>query len=353
LKVLIIISNCGIGGSQRVAMHLAKWLNGKENSLAKIVSLKKTTGNCYDMNGYDYVELSENHVIKKLRNLIKNENPDIVLSMGVPMAIYTVPASMFLNVKHVISERNDPSHFSGKPMIKYLSRFLMRFASGYVFQTRDAQKFYGMVDGKKSIVIANPLSEMQNMPTEIFSGFREKKIVSVGRLNKQKNHSLLIDAFADIVNDYPEYKLVIWGEGDEREKLENKIKQMGLKEKVLLPGATKQVFDKINSSTMFVLSSDFEGMPNALMEAMALGLPVVSTDCPCGGPHDLIQDGENGFLVPVGDREKLKEKMIMILDSLEIQNRFSKKAFSIRDEYNLERICKKWYEYFQLVVEDK
>lgn len=114
-----------------------------------------------------------------------------------------------------------------------------------------------MIDGKKSIVIANPLSEMQNMPTEIFSGFREKKIVSVGRLNKQKNHSLLIDAFADIVNDYPEYKLVIWGEGDEREKLENKIEQMGLKEKVLLPGATKQVFDKINSSTMFVLSSEF------------------------------------------------------------------------------------------------
>ena len=72
MKVLIIISNCGIGGSQRVAMHLAKWLNGKENSLAKIVSLKKTTGNCYDMNGYDYVELSENHVIKKLRNLIKS-----------------------------------------------------------------------------------------------------------------------------------------------------------------------------------------------------------------------------------------------------------------------------------------
>lgn len=350
MKIIIIISSSGVGGSQRVAMHLAEWLNKQEDCSAKIISLKKTQGNQYNMSQYDYEELSFGYtIIGQLRKKIKKFKPDIVLSMGVPMTIYTVPACWFTGVKHIISERNDPAHFAGKALVKYVSRILMRTASGFVFQTKDAQRYYGVTEGKRSTVIPNPLSGIEHMPSQIYNGRRENQIVSVGRLSKQKNQALLIDVFAEIVLVHPEYKLVIWGEGSERKSLEEQIKSMGLKDKVILPGSTDQVFDKIYRASVFVLTSDFEGMPNALMEAMALGIPCISSDCPCGGPRDLIKDGENGMLFSVGNRQELKEKILMIIESDDLQAEISKNAFSIRKTHSLNTVCKKWLDYFKVV----
>jgi glycosyltransferase involved in cell wall biosynthesis len=147
-------------------------------------------------------------------------------------------------------------------------------------------------------IIPNPINPEFNVKP--FSGKRRKIITSVGRLSEQKNQHVLIEAFSRIEKDFPDYELVIYGEGNLRETLENQIKTLKLENKVKLPGVKKNIKNEIYDCSLFVLPSLYEGMPNALMEAMALGLPVISTDCPCGGPRFLIHN-YNGLLVKVNN----------------------------------------------------
>lgn len=149
--------------------------------------------------------------------------------------------------------------------------------------------------------------------TAEYSGPRNKQIVSSGRLTEQKNHALLIKAFAGITAKYPAYKLVIYGDGPLRKDLELLASNLGIADKVSFPGYTTEIRKKIERSSLFVLSSDFEGMPNALMEAMALGVPCISTDCKGGGARFLIKNGTNGLLTPIGDVEALQTAMEKIL----------------------------------------
>ena len=157
----------------------------------------------------------------------------------------------------------------------------------------------------------------------------------------------MIEAFAEVHQRHPEYRLVIYGEGPERKLLEELVKRLGLQELCQLPGATNEVLEKIYSVSLFVLPSDFEGMPNALMEAMSLGLPCISTDCPCGGPRELIRDGENGLLVPVGDKAALVTAMEKLINDRDMALRMSKKALEIRNTHSMDAICKRWLEFFR------
>lgn len=347
MKVMIAIGNRSVGGAQRVAMHLCKWINNKSGSSAVIVSLKSTVGKTYNMTEQKCVDLQNSHTIKQLVKTIKEIKPDVVISLGVPMVVYTVPACKLADVKHVISERNDPAHFAGKNIIKKLSRLLLKLGDGFVFQTNDASDFYGMK--KESIVIPNPLADESAFPSESKEGSRKKTIVTAGRLVDQKNHTLLINAFADVVEKHPEYKLIIWGEGPDREKLESHVAAHGMEGKVILPGATDQLLREINDAGMFVLSSDFEGMPNALMEAMALGLPCISTDCPCGGPKDLIDSGRNGLLVPVNDKDAMAAAILNYIENPAFADKCGNCAIEIRETHKLENICQRWYDFLSKV----
>lgn len=346
MNALIIISNSGIGGSQRVAINLANWMNQLAGTSAVVVSLENFDGEKYNTTAIPYIELKKGKSkVRELISIICASHPDIVLSMGVPMAVYTVPACLATRTKHIISERNDPAHFAGRTMTRVLSRLAMRTANGFVFQTKDAQKYYGGMIARKSVIIPNPLFHMENMPDRPYLGDRKKTVVSVGRLNKQKNQKMLIEAFAEISKDFPDYSLTIWGEGPERSNLEAQIRNLGMEEKIHLPGTSDKVLEEIYDEGVFVLCSDFEGMPNALMEAMALGLPCISTDCPCGGPKDLIRDGENGVLIEVGKKELLVQAMRRILSDSEFAGKISQKAAMIRMHYSEDNICKRWFEF--------
>lgn len=353
MKVMIVISTSGVGGSQRVAMHLAQWLENNSDHSCEIVALRPPLGEAYDMSGFKYEQINSNRVIHKLRSIIKDRKPDILLSMGVPLALYTVPACVGTKVKHIVSERNDPAHFAGKTTTKIISRLLMRTASGFVFQTKDAKDYYGGKIAKKSVVIPNPLFDMENMPDQPFDGDRKKTVVSVGRLNMQKNQTMLIETFAELSNEFADYTLTIWGEGPERANLEALINKLGMQNKIFLPGTSENVMEEIYDEGMFVLCSDFEGMPNALMEAMALGLPCISTDCPCGGPRDLIKDGENGKLVPVGNAELLTDAIKDLIKNSDYAKKIGDNAFLIRKTYNNDAICKQWLLFFESIIMDR
>jgi len=349
MKIAIIISHPEMGGAQRVSLNLVEWLQNSASYEASIIALSHLEKGAYDMTRYDYHYLKSKIKVLELRKLLKSLSPDVVLTMGVPLCLYTIPATIGLHLKHIVSERNDPSHFAGKKSTALVSRLLMKHADGYVFQTNDAQAFYGGGIAKKSTVIPNPLFNISKMPAAIYEEVREKSIVTVGRLNLQKNHILLIDAFAAIAEEYPDYKLIIWGDGGERGKLENYVKECKLEKKVILPGTSNKIFDHIYKSSLFILSSDFEGMPNALMEAMALGLPVISTNCPCGGPSFLIKDGNNGILVPVGDKGKLLKAMKFMLDNPDRAKEMGQKAFYIREQLSELSINQKWLHYFKTI----
>jgi glycosyltransferase involved in cell wall biosynthesis len=182
-------------------------------------------------------------------------------------------------------------------------KYLYKKADGFVFQTEDAAKYFEGIIKCDSKIIPNPINP--KFIKEPYKGEREKNIVTVGRLESQKNQKMLIEAFGKIESKYPEYSLLIYGDGSKKEELQDLIKEKGLENKVILKGKIDDVENVIDKAKMFVLSSDYEGMPNALMEAMALGLPCISTDCPCGGPRYLMENGKSGLLVPVGNSDAM------------------------------------------------
>ena len=186
MNVVILIGSLGLGGAERVSLNLANWLSKQEGVKATIVALSGTKGESYPTEGYDYIELNSRKSILALRKAVKAIRPDVVLTMCTPLCVYTVPALLGLKAKHIISERNDPAHFAGRALTRIVSRALMRLADGYVFQTGDAQAFYGGSIARRSVIIPNPLFNVEKMPKEAYSGPDTKTIVSVGRLNKQK-----------------------------------------------------------------------------------------------------------------------------------------------------------------------
>ena len=351
MKIVFTIAHMTIGGAQRVTYNLIKWLNDNTDaSVHLIICSKLKVGNVtYDLNGISHSYASGGYFqkIQSIRRQLKQFKPDVLVTMGVPGVLFDAPACAGLGIKHIISERNDPAHFGGRTITRIISRLLMRKADGYVFQTKDAQAYYGGDMAKRSVIIPNPLFIGDDYPDTQYTGEREKTIVTTGRLNRQKNHPLLIQAFKRITEKFPDYKLMIYGEGPERQNDEILIQELGLGDRVLLPGTIDDVPKKIHKSSLYVLSSEFEGMPNALMEAMALGLPCISTDCPCGGSRELIENGKNGILVPVGDEDDLFNAMVKLLSNSCFAKKLGKNAMKIRDEFSLEKVCIQWYNYLK------
>lgn len=219
-------------------------------------------------------------------------------------------------------------------------------ADGCVFQTSDAQKWFPKRLQKKSRIIYNAVKE------EFYQVDRTPvrgEIVTCGRLTEQKNHRLLIDAFAEVQKIYPFATLKIYGEGALREKLQNQIESLNLNEKVFLMGATNDVAKALQTADLFVLSSDYEGMPNALMEAMAAGVPCISTDCPCGGPRELFGN-DNNFLIPVGDKTVLVRKITDFFNHKDELDSCGSSLNAEAKKFNPKAIEKKWMDYVDELV---
>ena len=278
--------------------------------------------------------------IAKLRELIKTENPECVISFMGPPNIRMLLASAFLKCRTVVSVRNDPTKEYGTSWVKQLiANVVFLLADGCVFQTEDAALYFNRWVRRKSKVIVNPVNES-------FYGVKRsdtpRNIVTVGRLYPQKNHKLLIDAFAKIADDFPEENLIIYGEGPLREEMEKQIADLQLTNRIFLPGSTSRVPEVLSEAKLFVLSSDFEGMPNALMEAMAVGVPVISTDCPCGGPRSLVESESQGQLVPSGDAIALSNCMTAILSSQKLQQELSIGAKKRAYDFLPECVFRQW-----------
>ncbi len=283
---------------------------------------------------------------RKLRKIIQKEKPDVVLSMPEEIGIYVLLALAGTKIPVVVSERNNPWVMPDRKVTRMLRRILYPHAKGLIFQTSQAASFFSEKLRHKGVVLPNPLN-IQELP-QPYSGVRETVIVGAGRLHKQKNFPLLIDAFSDFYPDHPEYRLVIYGEGDLRGELETYARAKQLPEgTICFPGRTKTLAEEMRTKAMFVLSSDYEGMPNVVIEAMAMGVPVISTDCPSGGSAELIRSGESGLLVPVGDRRALAAAMKQIADDSALSETLSRNGPEVRLRLDSKKIAKAWMEYLE------
>lgn len=344
-KISFVITDMSSGGAERVMSLLANYFceKGIETQIIAIKSDRKV---------YPLDEQIDFHFIGAPRNLLKRlvhriktinqetADSDVIISFLWHCNVCTLLANLLNNRTIIISERSDPSsemrglfkHF------KWFRNIVYHRANKIVFQTQDARDYYNGSLKEKGIVIPNPLTP--GLPSPLQE--HRKELIAAGRLTAQKNMPMMVKAFSKVHNYFPDYKLTIYGEGEERENIEDIIRSLHLESSVSMPGFCNNLLDEVIKAKLFLSSSDFEGISNSIIEALALGIPVVATDCPVGGSKQFVSSDYNGALVPMKDENAFAKAIINILSDSDKWNLFSKNASEIRNVLSITKIGEKW-----------
>lgn len=241
--------------------------------------------------------------------------------------------------KVIVSERSHPGRDDIQPHFRRYRDHLYAWADLVVFQSEGARAYYPQQVKQKSIVIRNPVLGTLPQP---YTGQRKKEIITFCRIDRQKNLFGLVRSFQLICEKYPDYHLAIYGKGDQEEPLAEYIRQQHLADRVFLRPHDSHVHKLVRDAAMFVSFADYEGISNSMLEAMALGMPVVCTDCPAGGTRMMIRHNINGLLVPVGDEEEMARAMEYMILHPEQAREMGMKASEIRNECSPQRIADEW-----------
>ncbi|MCH5262362.1 MAG: glycosyltransferase [Lachnospiraceae bacterium] len=345
MKIVFVLPDMPGGGSERVVALLANEYVKMDYEVAILLFAGSQVAYPLDerieiciagkaSGGNPFIQICR---LFKMRRFFKKNKGCYIFSFSVNGSVFSVIAAAGIPHRLLVSERNDPTRVSGQK----LRDWSYRKAEKLIFQTEDMKQYFSEDIQKKSVIIPNPISA--NMP-EPFQGERKKQIVTVGRLHPQKNHKLLLDAFAAFHKVYADYELHIFGIGELEEALKQQAKELKIDEKVVFRGFSSDVHHEIWDSAMFVLSSDYEGISNSMIEALAMGVPVISTDCPVGGSRMYIEDGVSGILTPVGDEKALTEAMLKIAGDSDLARKFSENGAKVKEKYSLEKIAGRFLE---------
>ena len=359
-KALLYIDSMQKGGAQRVMSVLGKYLCDKNVETILINDILPEQGKAeYPIDSrirrlfldQGMTSWKNFYRVKRLHKIVKTEKPDVVLSFLGPPNYRMLVATLGLHCRKVVSVRNDPYREYGNSRIKKaIAGALFHLADGCVFQTEMASEYFPNSVRRKSKVIFNPV--MPKFFNKQWDG-RDNSVITVGRLVPQKNHALLIRAFAEVHKVLPDISLKLYGKGTEERSLRELARELGIENCIQFMGEISNVEDELRHGRCFVLSSDFEGMPNALMEAMAVGMPVISTDCPCGGPGALIKQEQNGILVPCGDADILADAIVKMMSSETMRSRMSVAAKKTAMEFHTDKIMVEWCQYLDASGENK
>ncbi len=274
-----------------------------------------------------------------LRKKIKQYRADVLISFESYPNVITILACMGLHKRVIISERNNPAIVGAGLLKTPLRNFLYRFCDVLVCQTPDAKQFFPKAIQNKTVIISNPL--MEGLPAP-YTGPRSPIIVNFCRLQKQKNLPLLIEAFEIFYKEFPQYTLEIYGNGPEKTYLETLIQASPAKSAIHLYPARPDIHSHILKSAMFVSSSDFEGLSNSMLEAMAIGLPVICTDCEGGGARMIIKNEGNGLLVPCKNAPLLANAMARVAKDKAFSMHLGQQAAKLREELDPIKIYQQW-----------
>lgn len=355
MKVLIIISQLQTGGAETVAYRFTQVSEqyGLEVKLAVLggINIKQFP----DLKAEDYYQCQYPNKVGKIsgnlsricfiRRTIKNYKPDIVLSFIDSTNVLAIIASMGLKLPVIISERNNPDCSKMSKIWFFLRRIAYPFASALVVANEGLKRHCENKRYNRTILVApNLLNLEETAPIN----YQAPLIIAVGSLTEQKRFDVLIKAIAILKskNKLNSYSLSIFGEGPLRQDLQNIIDKNGLAHSVFLRGQSNNIMNEYQKSSIFALSSDYEGQPNVLLEAMSVGLACIATDCDYG-PGEIIKQDENGFLVPVNDPQQMACALDRLITSFELRESVGIKAKKmIHDYFSDDRVMEKWRNVF-------
>lgn len=343
-KIAFVLGGMSFGGAERVISILANHY-AQKGWQADILTLLKPDCDFELHPSIRHIHMGGSASSRALRaprwlfelnGYLRREKPDCVVSFAARINLLVLGASLLSRKPRlIISERNDPMKDTRTGIVRRLTELLYPRADAIVFQTEHAKSCFSDKVQKKGLLIANPVTK--GLPkAEII----EKQIAAVGKLMHQKNHALLIRAFAAIADKYPEHTVHIYGDGPLRPELEALIAELGLQGRVILEGWKSDVNNLVSKAALFVLPSDYEGLSNALMEAVAMGMPCISTDC--AGAKEMIINGKSGLITPIGDEKALTEAMDTLLADPHLAAQYGAAAAEHAKAFETGNILKLW-----------
>lgn len=359
-KIAFYIGSLRKGGAERVFVNLAEYFRREGYRVVMVTQYQKEEE--YDLpDGVERIlsEIGEEKVsssrvlnflrrLNKLHAIWKRQKPDLVLSCIGKNNFMAVVTTMGTKTKAVVSVVGEAKEEYPSRAMRVLADFLFSRAAGVILQTERSRGFFCRKVGKKAVILPNSLNPAFIGPR--YEGVREKEIVSVGRMDANKNHEMQLRAFAALKDKYPEYTLVIYGDGELRAYIEETADKLGIAGRVSLPGVVPDVAARICRASLFLLTSYSEGVSNALIEALALGLPVIATDVPSGGTEELMRDGVNGLVIPAGDQAALEHAMDRLLSDPAYADRLGREAAKIQERLAPERVNPMWRDYFEEII---
>lgn len=381
MKIIYLLASLGSGGAERVVSLLANRMCEDGHNI-QIVCLKYNDV-YYTLHDKIKVVAATEHASNRimelfwLRKYIQKEKPDVVIPFTEGVYCFTILALLGTRIPIIASERLDPAAMS-LPR-KFLKRLLLPYADWLVVQTESIKAYFPKRIQKKTSVIYNPVndevfenprmdsrvqsskckgtasydysshdfchnSSKQTSLTDLvvpkIQSSKLNRIISVARLYPQKNQKMMIEAFAQIADEFPDWQLVIFGEGPLRCSLELLVKSLQLERRVLLPGRTEHVVEELRKSKIFCLSSDYEGMSNSMIEAICVGLPIVTTNV--SGVKELVDDNINGFVVECGNVDRMCSALSSLMGNESLMNCFAQKSFERRRLFQMDVVNNKW-----------
>ena len=359
MKIQFLISSLSGGGAEKVLSILAKSFAQDENDVS-ILTLDKRP-QFYQIDGRVSV-IHANHTklgkirenwqdFLTIRKYVRDNGKGVTISFLSRCNMLTLLAAFGTKRKVIVCDRNNPLKEHSK-LVFWLSCQLYRRADGIFVQTEKIRSFYPSYLQKKITVIENPVDfNMLQKQVNNEKLQREKIIVSMGRLEPQKDFVTLIRAFAKVSNKMDGWKLKIYGIGEMQQELQNEIEKQGLQGRAILCGRTERPFYDMSKGSIFVLSSYYEGFPNVLCEAMYAMLPCVSSDC-VSGPSELIEQGENGYLFEIGDVDFLANKLLELGSDEHMRKQLGYAAHKTVERLSVEKIYLKWVAAVLRVMEE-
>lgn len=364
MHVLFLISSMSAGGAERVASTLVNaWvLRGDKVILMPTFSGR---GECFyelssDVRLVYLADLVSSRAttlvnqlerLRVLRRFIARERPDVIVSFLYNVNLAAVVASAGLNIPIVICERTDPFACPPPFLARIACRFLYPFADAVMVQTQAVAARYRTSNRalRQVWIIPNPVPEQFLSRAAPPSVTEKKHLLAIGRLSSEKQFDLLIRVFARLASRHSDWVLRILGEGPLRADLETRISQLGLKARVELPGRTADIGGELRRADAFVLTSEFEGFPNALLEAMVAGLPAVTFDCP-SGPREISMDGQAALLVVRNDEPALEFALERLMLDDNLRQTLGRRAReSVIARFALSTVLEKWDMLFESV----
>jgi len=362
MKIIFLVSSFGSGGAERVASTLCNTWASRGDEVTLVQTYSGVCEPFYQLNR-EVQSLNLNRLVgeaasnskqylarlKALRYLIRQKKPDVVISFLPNVNIASLIATSFTGVPCIICERSDPSMPPLEKSWRIACQLLYRFADVVCVQTDSAsgsiRKIYPGL--KRTIVIPNPLpSELLQWKANVQQRLSRRSLISIGRLSTEKRVEKIIDVFAELAPKYPIWDLHIYGDGPLRAELLNHINKLALQDRVLLWGSTREPWKVMAHADAFVMASLYEGFPNAMLEAMGVGLACVATDCP-SGPRELSRDGVDALLVGVNDQRGLRDALSRLMSNEELRLNLGQRArSSVEERYSIENVLAQWDKVF-------